>query len=51
MPVAGTINSEVDSRWATGCVSYNVADHVVQDDRQQALVAVNYDARVNHTEL
>ena len=36
---------------AIGCVSYSVADRVVQNHRQQALVDLNYDIRMNHIEL
>jgi len=50
MPAARTIDGEVDTHSAIGCVSYSVADRVVQD-HQQALVDLNYDIRMNHIEL
>jgi hypothetical protein len=50
MRAARSIDSEANTHSAIGCVSYTVADHVVQDDRQQALVALNYDVRMNHIE-
>ena len=51
MPAARTIDGGVDTHSTIGWVSYSIAGHVVQDDRQQALVDLNYDVRMNHIEL